>query len=104
MIKFAILKSFLAVIEIKTRRPVSREMTLINRWKTGISRRALVGLACLLIILVALTVRSFHWQDNPISPFHGMTGEYKAHAMVLVQGDFKTFLRGPNPPSNANVI
>src|SRR5439155_23685587 len=60
--------------------------------------------ACLLIILVALTVRAFHWQDNPIPPFHGMTGEYKAHAMVLVQGDFKTFLRGPNPPSNANVI
>lgn len=61
-------------------------------------------LICLVIFLVALVVRGFHWQDNPIPPFHGMTGEYKAHALALVNGDLKGFLRGPNPPSDANVV
>ncbi|MFN2497982.1 MAG: ArnT family glycosyltransferase [Pyrinomonadaceae bacterium] len=59
---------------------------------------------CVVIFLVALVVRGFHWQDNPIPPFHGMTGEYKAHALELVNGDLKGFLRGPNPPSDANVV
>ena len=61
-------------------------------------------LTCVVIFLVALVVRGFHWQDNPIPPFHGMTGEYKAHAQELVNGDLKGFVRGPNPPSDANVI
>ena len=56
------------------------------------------------IFFFAVIIRVFHWQDNPTPPFHGMTGEYKAHAMVLVQGDVRGFLRGPNPPSNAHVI
>ncbi|MGI8837438.1 MAG: ArnT family glycosyltransferase [Pyrinomonadaceae bacterium] len=61
-------------------------------------------LICVVIFLVALVVRGFHWQDNPIPPFHGMTGEYKAHALDLVNGDLKGFVRGPSPPSDANVI
>ena len=61
-------------------------------------------LTCVVIFLVALVVRGFHWQDNPIPPFHGMTGEYKAHAQELVKGDLKGFVRGTNPPSDANVI
>src|ERR1051325_8505354 len=61
-------------------------------------------LACTVIFLCALAVRAFHWQDNPTPPFHGMTGEYKSHAMDLVNGDVAGFLHGPNPPSDANVI
>ena len=68
------------------------------------SRRTRLVIACVVIFLLALVVRAFHWQDNPVPPFHGMTGEYKAHAMVLVDGDLKGFLRGPNPPSDANVV
>ncbi|HEY6120739.1 MAG TPA: glycosyltransferase family 39 protein [Pyrinomonadaceae bacterium] len=56
------------------------------------------------VFILAIVIRLFHWQDNPTPPFHGMTGEYKAHAMVLVRGDVKGFLAGPNPPSNAHVI
>ena len=72
-----------------------------KRWA---SLRARLVLTCSVIFLFALMVRAFHLQDNPTPPFYGMTGEYKAHAMVLVRGDVKTFLEGPNPPSNANII
>src|SRR5688572_31707796 len=83
---------------------VAQTTSFLDWRKIWASRRARLGLACLAIFLIALTVRAFHWQDNPIPPFYGMTGEYKAHAMVLVQGDLKGFLQGPNPPSNAHVI
>ena len=62
-----------------------------------------VPLVCV-AIACAVFIRILHWQDNPTPPFHGMTGEYKAHAMALLQGDLKGFLSGPNPPSNAHVI
>ena len=61
--------------------------------------------ACAAVFLAACGVRLFHLQDNRHSiPFHGMTGEYKAHALTLVRGDFDGFLRGPDPPSDANVV
>lgn len=63
-----------------------------------------LGFACSAIFVLAVVTRLFHMQDNRTPPFSGMTGEYKAHAMVLVQGDARAFLRGPNPPSNAHVI
>src|SRR5438552_10032423 len=78
----------------------SRLGTLFGPGGSSYVRLSLVG--CL--FLCAIVVRLFHWQDNPTPPFHGMTGEYKAHAMTLVEGDIKGFLSGPNPPSNANVI
>src|SRR5438105_4753130 len=71
----------------------------------SITRRKQLLLICTGIFLLAVGVRFLHWQDNRQSvPFYGMTGEYKAHAMTLVRGDIKAFLRGPNPPSDANVI
>lgn len=72
-----------------------------NNRKAGYVR---FGLACSAIFVLAIAIRVLHMQDNPSPPFSGMTGEYKAHAMVLVQGDGRTFLSGPNPPSNAYVI
>lgn len=62
-------------------------------------------LICAAIFLIALGVRLLHWQDNRQSfPFIGMTGEYKAHALVLVAGNLDGFLRGPDPPGDANVV
>jgi hypothetical protein len=66
--------------------------------------RVRLGVACSAIFVLAVVIRVFHFQDNPTAPFNGMTGEYRNHAMFLVKGDIKTFLGGPNPPSNANVI
>lgn len=64
-----------------------------------------IGLMCATIFLIALGVRLLHWQDNRQAfPFTGMAEEYKAHAMVLLSGDFKHFLTGPHPPSDANVV
>lgn len=69
------------------------------------TRRARTVAACALIFLAAVGVRALHWQDTRQAiPFHGMTGEYKAHAMMLVRGDFAGFLRGPDAPSDANVV
>lgn len=61
-------------------------------------------LLCAGIFLAALGVRILHRQDNSPPPFYGMTGEYKAHALTLVDGNYKVFLGGPNPPSDANVV
>ncbi|HEX5707899.1 MAG TPA: glycosyltransferase family 39 protein [Pyrinomonadaceae bacterium] len=68
--------------------------------------RARVTLTCVFVFLCALGVRALHWQDNRhyFLPFAGMSGEYKAHAMVLVRGDLRGFVRGPDPPSDANVV
>ncbi len=68
--------------------------------------RARVVAACALVFLVALGVRALHWQDNRhyFLPFAGMSREYKEHALMLVGGDLRGFLRGPDPPSNANVV
>ncbi len=81
----------------------SRSLTslALRGWRS--SYKPLI-LTCCAIFLVAIVVRTFHWQDNPTPPFHGMTGEYRAYAIALLQGDVKNFLAGPNPPSDANVI
>jgi hypothetical protein len=72
--------------------------------KVTFSPSVRMALICAVIFLFALMVRGFHWQDNAVPPFYGMTGEYKAHALDLVNGDLNGFLRGPNPPSDANVV
>lgn len=67
--------------------------------------RARVLLACAVVFLAAAGVRLLHAQDNRQAlPFYGMTGEYKAHALMLVRGDLKGFLRGADPPSDADVV
>ena len=67
----------------------------IKHWKLLIS---------IAVFLVAFGVRVLHKQDNLLPPFFGMTAEYRAHALTLVDGNVKAFLRGPNPPSDTNVI
>src|SRR5438132_8216430 len=70
-----------------------------------ISQRRKLMLICAVVFLIATAVRVLHMQDNQQAiPFYGMTGEYKAHALTLLHGQLKLFLRGPNPPSDANVI
>jgi hypothetical protein len=62
---------------------------------------------CLVIFLVAIGVRLFHWQDNrPIFPklFAGMVVNYKAYARPLTEGDIATFVTGPAPPGDANIL
>ena len=64
-------------------------------------------LICLVIFLLALGVRLFHWQDNrPIFPklFTGMVENYKSNARLLLKGDLRTFLTGPSPPGDANIL
>ena len=59
---------------------------------------------CAVIFLAALGVSSCNWQDNSSISFRRMTVEYRSHALVLLNGDLTHFLRGSNPPSDANVI
>jgi Dolichyl-phosphate-mannose-protein mannosyltransferase len=59
---------------------------------------------CAAIFFLAFGVRSLHKQDNLQPPFFGMTAEYRAHGLTLVNSNVKAFLRGPNPPSDTNVI
>lgn len=68
-------------------------------------RRLRTFLLCAAIFLVAVGVRALHWQDNRHAlPFAGMNEEYKAHALVLVEGDLYHFVRGYDPPSDANFV
>jgi hypothetical protein len=70
------------------------------------SRRQIL-LICLVVFLLALGVRLFHWQDNrPIFPklFTGMVENYKSNARLLLKSDVRTFLTGPSPPGDANIL
>jgi hypothetical protein len=68
-------------------------------------RRAQTACALAFIFLVAVGVRVLHWQDNRQAlPFAGMHAEYKTHALVLAGGDLTHFLRGFDPPSDANFV
>lgn len=70
------------------------------------SRRRIL-LICLVIFLLAVGVRLFHWQDNrPIFPklFTGMVENYKSNARLLLKGDVHTFVTGPSPPGDANIL
>ena len=62
---------------------------------------------CLVIFLLAIGVRLFHWQDNrPVFPklFTGMVENYKSNARLLLKGDIATFITGPAPPGDANIL
>src|SRR2546423_2117965 len=64
-----------------------------------------IGVTCAALFLLALGVRLFYWQDNRQGfVFTGMAEEYKAHAQVLYEGDLMRFLRGDDPPSDANFV
>lgn len=75
--------------------------------KTFRPRRATTVLLCLLIFLAALGVRLLHWQDNrPVfhRVFISMVGHYRENARLLLAGDVETFIKGPSPPEDANVL
>lgn len=72
---------------------------------TTLSRRALV--LCAIIFFLALGVRFLQWQDQRIQleeSLTTLTDEYKLQAHLLLNGDLGRFLRGPNPPSDANTL
>lgn len=61
----------------------------------------------LVIFLVALGVRLLVWQHNRASieqVMTGLTAGYRDDARNLINGNLDLFLRGPNPPSDANVL
>jgi 4-amino-4-deoxy-L-arabinose transferase-like glycosyltransferase len=69
--------------------------------------RKRIATICLVIFLLAIGVRLFHWQDNrPIFPklFTGMVEHYKSNARLLLKGDVAGFITGPAPPGEANIL
>jgi 4-amino-4-deoxy-L-arabinose transferase-like glycosyltransferase len=68
-------------------------------------RRKLV--ICLLLFVASLAVRVLVWQNNKIEMAtvqSVVTENYLRDARALAAGDIRTFLAGPDPPSNARVI
>lgn len=65
-------------------------------------------LCCLCLFILALGVRLLVWRDRgTIAMVHhgGMTKLfYRPLAEPLIRGDVKTFLAGPNPPTDATVL
>ena len=64
-------------------------------------------LICLGILILSIGVRLLHWQDNrPIFSrvFFGMVDHHKSNAAYLLQGDISTFVKGPAPPGDANIL
>ncbi len=64
---------------------------------------------CLAIFLLATGVRVLHWQDVlPLiengKMYFGMTDLYRADAQNLLSGRLDLFVRGPAPPSDADII
>ena len=54
-----------------------------------------------------IAVQVLVWQNNRTqaeSALSGITDNYRSDAAVLLHGDFSTFLFGPNPPGDANVL
>src|SRR2546428_10614387 len=67
----------------------------------------MTGSICLVIFLVAISVRLIHLQDNRlIFPriFTGMVQQHKANARLLLKGDIAIFITGPAPPGDANIL
>jgi Dolichyl-phosphate-mannose-protein mannosyltransferase len=73
--------------------------------------------ACLALLLVAIIIRSLYWQDNQFAfsnptpdPYSvsiisgGMPTHYRNDAQLLLQGDLHTFIYGPAPPTDANIL
>lgn len=80
----------------------------LDAWREGAPKRPgarRLALACLVVFAVALGVRLLYWQDNRHDfVYQGMAEEYKAHSLTLYRGDWRGFLYGPDPPSDANVV
>lgn len=64
-------------------------------------------LTCAAIFLLAMGVRLLYWQEKRFelgTTFDALTSGYRTDAQALTSGDLELFLRGPNPPSNANIL
>jgi hypothetical protein len=69
--------------------------------------RSRIIIFCLVIFLLAIGVRLFHWQDNrTIFPklFTGMVEHHNSNARLLLNGDVAGFITGPAPPGDANIL
>ena len=91
-------------------RPASmRWFTLdaVGQSQQGVRLR--VFLVAILLFLTATGVRLLHWQDarpdieNGRMRF-GMSDLYKADALHLLSGDLALFIKGPAPPSDADIM
>ncbi len=68
-------------------------------------KRSLV--ICLALFAVAFAVRILVWQNNKVEMAavqSVVTQNYLTDAATLANGDVRTFLAGPDPPSNARVV
>lgn len=73
---------------------------------TAPAKRAL-GIACAVIFVLAVGVRLLVWYNTASEinlPMSGLTAGYEADARTLLSGQLGLFVRGPNPPSDANVL
>ena len=62
---------------------------------------------CLVLFVLSVGVRLLLWQSNKVAMAevqYGPTDLYKDDARTLLRGDLKTFLAGPNPPSDATTL
>lgn len=62
---------------------------------------------CLLLFVASFAVRFILWQNNKVEMAtvqSVVTENYLRDAATLASGDIRTFLAGPEPPSNARVI
>ena len=69
--------------------------------------RRRIALICLVVFLLAISVRLLHWQDNrSILPklFTGMVEHYNSNARLLLNGNVGGFITGPAPPGDANIL
>jgi 4-amino-4-deoxy-L-arabinose transferase-like glycosyltransferase len=81
----------------------SRPMTEHN----NSSSRHRVALICIGLFVLAFGVRCIAWQNDYETlkqALSGISGAYRASALELVRGDFRTFLIGRDPPSDASVL
>ena len=72
---------------------------------TGPNKRTVI--ICLCLFALAFGVRLVVWQNNKAAidgVQHVVTHVYKQDARLLVAGDVRTFLTGPDPPSDATII
>lgn len=78
----------------------------VSRSELGMSRISILKL-CLLLFVISAGIRVVVWQNNKVEMAGvqwGLTELYKNDAKYLATGEFRLFLAGPNPPSDATVL
>ncbi|MEO6390879.1 MAG: glycosyltransferase family 39 protein, partial [Pyrinomonadaceae bacterium] len=70
-------------------------------------RKRAIAVACAVLFLLSVGVRLLVWFNTAgeiNKPLSVSTGSYVHDAHILLRGDVKTFLGGPNPPVDANIL